>query len=55
MTDLLDPPIERYGHLGLAPRIWELQDNFSISDAAYVALAESVVGAHTDLEVVVAG
>jgi predicted nucleic acid-binding protein len=42
VTDLLDLPIERYSHHVLAPRIWELRDNFSADDAAYVALAESV-------------
>jgi predicted nucleic acid-binding protein len=42
VTDLLDLPIERYGHHILAARIWELRENFSAYDAAYVALAESV-------------
>jgi predicted nucleic acid-binding protein len=42
VTDLLDLPIERYGHHILTPRIWELRDNFSAHDAAYIALAESV-------------
>jgi predicted nucleic acid-binding protein len=42
VTDLLDLPIERYGHHILTPRIWELRDNFSAYDATYVALAESV-------------
>jgi predicted nucleic acid-binding protein len=42
VADLLDLPIERYGHHILAPRIWELRENFSAYDATYVALAESV-------------
>jgi predicted nucleic acid-binding protein len=43
VADLLDLPIERYGHHILAPRIWELRESFSAYDATYVALAESVV------------
>jgi predicted nucleic acid-binding protein len=43
VADLLDLPIERYPHDVLVPRIWELRDNFSAFDAAYVALAESLI------------
>jgi predicted nucleic acid-binding protein len=43
VADLVDLPIERYGHYELIPRIWELRDNFSTYDAAYVALAEAIV------------
>jgi predicted nucleic acid-binding protein len=32
----------RYPHHPLLPRIWELRDRFSASDAAYVSLAESL-------------
>lgn len=42
VTDLVDLPIERYGHGALVPRIWELRDNFSASDSTYLALAEAV-------------
>jgi len=42
VTDLLDLPLERYPHDGLAPRIWALRANFSAYDAAYVALAEAI-------------
>src|SRR5205823_5306872 len=42
IVDLLDLPIERYPHDGLVPRVWQLRDNFSAYDAAYVALAEAV-------------
>jgi predicted nucleic acid-binding protein len=42
VADLLDLPIERYGHDALVPRIWELRDNFSAHDATYVALAEAI-------------
>jgi predicted nucleic acid-binding protein len=42
LDDLLDLPIERYGHDVLVPRIWELRGNFSAYDATYLALAEAV-------------
>lgn len=35
-------PILRRPHLPLMPRIWELRDNFTAYDAAYVALAEAL-------------
>jgi len=34
--------IQRYGHVALLPRIWQLRDNAWPYDAAYVALAESL-------------
>jgi predicted nucleic acid-binding protein len=43
VDDLLDLPLERYAHQHLVPRVWELRDNFSAYDAAYVALAEAVI------------
>jgi predicted nucleic acid-binding protein len=36
----LDLPITRHGHLSLLPRILDLRANFSVYDAAYLALAE---------------
>jgi len=42
VTDMLDLPLERYPHDGLAPRIWALRTNFSAYDATYVALAEMI-------------
>src|SRR5438045_4015305 len=42
VADLLDLPIEHYGHLALIPRIWELRENFSAYDATYLALAEAI-------------
>jgi predicted nucleic acid-binding protein len=42
ITDLLDLQLIRYPHEILVPRIWELRDNFSSYDAAYLALAESL-------------
>jgi len=42
LLDLADLPIERYGHLALLPRIWELRHNVTAYDAAYLALAEAL-------------
>jgi len=35
-------PAERYSHLPLIGRIWELRQNFTAYDAAYIALAEAL-------------
>jgi predicted nucleic acid-binding protein len=35
-------PMERYGHEPLLLRIWELRENLTAFDAAYVALAEAL-------------
>src|SRR5438477_9609398 len=40
--DLLDLRINRYPHFVLLPRIWQLRNNFSAYDAAYIALAETL-------------
>jgi predicted nucleic acid-binding protein len=40
LADLRAFRIKRCSHLPLLPRIWELRHNFSVYDAAYVALAE---------------
>jgi predicted nucleic acid-binding protein len=40
ITDLRDLNLTRHAHEPLLGRIWELRDNFSAYDAAYVALAE---------------
>ena len=42
IVDLLDLPLQRYAHEELVPRIWELCENFSAYDSAYLALAEVV-------------
>jgi predicted nucleic acid-binding protein len=42
IQDLLDLRLTRYSHFVLLPRIWELRDNLSAYDAAYVALAEEL-------------
>ncbi len=38
----MDFPIERYDHITLLERIWELRDNMTAYDASYVALAEAL-------------
>jgi predicted nucleic acid-binding protein len=35
-------PMERYVHDPLLPRMWELRENLTAYDAAYVALAEAL-------------
>ena len=40
LADLAAFPIRRYPHDFLLPRIWELKNNLSAYDSAYVALAE---------------
>ena len=39
---LADFPVRRYPHDFLLPRIWELRNNLTAYDAAYVALAEAL-------------
>lgn len=42
LHDLLDLPIERAPHAPLLSRCWELRDDLTVYDAAYVALAEAL-------------
>lgn len=42
ILDLAGLPIERYPHVALLPRVWELRHNVTPYDAAYVALAEAL-------------
>lgn len=42
LEDLRRFPLERYGHRVLLDRIWELRENVSACDAAYLALAEAL-------------
>ena len=42
IQDLVDLRITRYPHFVLLPRIWQLRNNLSAYDAAYVALAEEL-------------
>jgi predicted nucleic acid-binding protein len=41
LAGLADLPAERYSHVPLLGRIWELRHNFTAYDAAYIALAET--------------
>jgi predicted nucleic acid-binding protein len=42
LEDLSDLPLQRYPHDLFLARIWELRDNLTAYDAAYVALAEAL-------------
>lgn len=44
MSALSEFPVQRYAHQPLLPRIWELRQNFTVYDAAYIALAEATGG-----------
>lgn len=45
LSDLADLPLARASHQPLMSRIWELRDNLTPYDAAYVALAEALEAA----------
>ncbi len=42
VSDYVDLPLTRHGHLSLIPRVLELAANFSAYDGIYVGLAEAV-------------
>ena len=42
LTDLMSMPLRRSPHALLLPRCWELRENVTPYDAAYVALAEAL-------------
>lgn len=42
LTDLRELPLRRVSHRALLARCWELRDNLTVYDAAYVALAEAL-------------
>jgi predicted nucleic acid-binding protein len=42
LTDLIALPIQRVSHEPLLRRCWELRDDLTMYDAAYVALAEAL-------------
>ncbi|MGQ0560426.1 MAG: type II toxin-antitoxin system VapC family toxin [Gemmatimonadota bacterium] len=42
IQDLADLPVTRYAHDSLLTRIWQLRNNLTAYDAAYVALAEAL-------------
>lgn len=42
LDDLQELPLQRVEHTSLLWRCWELRDNLTVYDAAYVALAEAL-------------
>jgi len=42
LDDLQDLPMQRVEHTPFVTRCWELRDNLTVYDAAYVALAEAL-------------
>jgi predicted nucleic acid-binding protein len=40
LTDLVELPLRRVSHRPLLARCWELRENLTVYDAAYVAVAE---------------
>lgn len=42
LGDLADLPLHRYPHEPFLSRIWQLRDNLTAYDAAYIALAETL-------------
>lgn len=40
LTDLIELPLRRASHRPLLARCWQLRENLTVYDAAYVALAE---------------
>lgn len=40
--DLMDLPLQRFPHRWFLPRCWDLRENLTVYDAAYVALAEAL-------------
>jgi predicted nucleic acid-binding protein len=42
IADLATIPLQRAPHIRLLPRVWDLRDNLTAYDAAYVALAEAL-------------
>ena len=42
LRDLVDFPLERHSHEPLIERIWQLRNNVTAYDAAYIALAEAL-------------
>lgn len=42
VEDLEALDVSRYPHVPLLPRVWELRDNLTVPDAAFVALAEAL-------------
>ncbi len=41
LNALAELPVQRYSHTPLLSRIWQLRHDFTVYDAAYIALAEA--------------
>lgn len=55
LSEFMQAPIQRYGHLALLERIWRLRANLTAYDAAYVTLAELLGGALLTIDKRLAG
>ena len=42
LADLADFPLTRYPHFLFLARIWQIRNNLTVYDAAYLALAEAL-------------
>jgi predicted nucleic acid-binding protein len=42
LSDFLDLPLTRYPHFALLTRVWQMRNNLTAYDAAYLALAEAL-------------
>jgi len=42
ITDLANFPLTRYPHLVLLPRVWQMRQNLTAYDSAYLALSEAL-------------
>ena len=51
LRDLVDFPVERHSHEPLIGRIWQLRNNVTAYDAAYIALAEALEAPLVTLDV----
>jgi predicted nucleic acid-binding protein len=55
LEDLMDLAVVRYPHQVLLTRVWEMRDNLTAYDAAYVALAEALGAALVTCDDALAG
>lgn len=44
LSEFMQAPIQRYGHMAPLQRIWRLRANLTAYDASYIALAELLGG-----------
>jgi predicted nucleic acid-binding protein len=55
LSEFMQAPIQRYGHLALLQRIWRLRANLTVYDASYIALAELLAGDFLTIDTRLAG